>query len=288
MTVAPAALKPAIAVLVPSRDSFPQLQRLLLSLRQSTFKDFEVVINADPRSTDDHESLLSEFSDLHLRILTTNTSRAAGRFRAAESTQAPVLLHLDSDMTVTPELLGDCVQIIESGCSALVVNERSVASNFWGDVRALEKQCYEGEESVEALRCLTADVYSQIGGHDVQLVWAEDKDLDLRVRKAGIDVGRTTHYVIHDEGAPTLRSIFRKKLGYLGTARDYAERHPEAFAQQISIFDRVRVLLRHWKLGVRHPLRFAGILIIGATEVAALICFRLQSRFAPSSIHAAT
>jgi arabinofuranan 3-O-arabinosyltransferase len=260
----------------------------LQSLRASTFKDFEVVINADPRSSDDGEALRRSFGELAITYLHTNSSRAVGRSLAAEATQAPIVLHVDTDMTISAELLGECVKQLSQQYDALVVHEVSIGDNFWGRVRALEKACYEGEDSIEALRCLKAQLYASVGGHDPDLVWSEDKDLDIRVRKSGARIGRTTYPLIHHEGAPTLRGIFIKKLGYLGTAADYAERHPDAFADQTNVASRIRILLRNWRKALRHPLQFVGIFVVGATEVSAMFMFRFLRRYAPNRLSRAT
>ncbi|BAJ32750.1 MULTISPECIES: glycosyltransferase [Kitasatospora] len=261
---------PRIAVVVPTRDSAPQIDRLLDSLVQQR-DGLEVLVNEDTRTSQPLAPALPAFHarGLDVRLARDNPSRAAGRRRGVRRTSAAVVLHLDSDMTAGPGLLAECRRLIEDeGYDALVIPEVSVGEGFWARCKVLEKRCWDGDRAVESLRCLRRELYDRVGGHDEELVWSEDKDLDLRVRATGARIATTRSVLIHDEGRTTLRAAMRKKAHYAATAGRYAARHPRHFAAQAGPWRLPVLAARAWRLS-RDPLLTAGLLLLKTCEFAA-------------------
>ncbi|WP_195911007.1 glycosyltransferase [Streptomyces kaniharaensis] len=259
------------------------MTRLLDSLVSQDCPGVEVLVNEDVRSRDSVRRVALAFQErgLDVRVLRDNPSRAAGRRRAAAQASGAVVLHLDSDMTASPGLLAECRHLIDSQeFDALVIPEVSVGEGFWGRCKVLEKRCYTGDQKVEALRCLRRELYDRIGGHDEALVWAEDRDLDLRVRATGARVGTTTGVLVHDEGRTTLRGTMRKKARYARTARSYAAKHPRDFAAQASPARLVGLAVRGWRIS-RDPLLVGGMLLLKSCEFAAVATALLVSGRAP-------
>ncbi|WP_368662751.1 glycosyltransferase family 2 protein [Kitasatospora sp. NA04385] len=262
--------RPRIAVVVPTRDSVPQLGRLLDSLVQQR-EGLEVLVNEDERTSRPLAPALPAFHarGLDVRLARDNPSRAAGRRRGVRLTSAAVVLHLDSDMTAGPGLLDECRRLIEDeGYDALVIPEVSVGEGFWSRCKVLEKRCWDGDGAVESLRCLRRELYDRVGGHDEELVWSEDKDLDLRVRATGARIATTRSVLVHDEGRTTLRAAMRKKAHYAATAGRYAARHPRHFAAQAGPWRLPVLAARAWRLS-RDPLLTAGLLLLKSCEFAA-------------------
>lgn len=230
-----------------------------------------MLINDDPRSEDRLTPVVAQFRrrGLDVRMVRENRSVPAARHRGTELTSGAVLLHLDSDMCAPPGLLAQCRHLIEErGLDALVIPEVSVGQGFWARCKVLEKRCHDGDASVESLRCLRRDLYDRVGGYDPTLHWAEDKDLDLRVRATGARLGTTGLALTHDEGAITLGGTMRKKAGYAATARRYAAKHPAAFAGQANPFRLVRLAVRGWRLS-RDPVLVAGLMLLKGCEFLA-------------------
>jgi glycosyltransferase involved in cell wall biosynthesis len=259
---------PTLSVVVPAYNSAPLLREFLASFTGSTGTDFEIIVNDDPRSTDDTPEVVESFArdGLRVRYLRENTSMAQGRKRGAAEARGGVLLHLDSDMTVTPGLLDECVSLLAGTYDALVLPEESFGTTFWARCKWLEKKCYDGVDQIESLRCLRRPVYEAVGGHDTRMVFSEDKDLDLRVRAAGYRVGRTRNFVYHNEGDLRLSRTVRKKLGYSQTADLFASRHPEAFRWQTNIFHRFGLYLRNGHYLLTHPLLYGGLWVMKVCE----------------------
>ncbi|WP_158319421.1 glycosyltransferase family 2 protein [Actinoplanes xinjiangensis] len=276
---------PTLSVIVPAYNSATLLREFLDSFRASDFGDFEIVVNDDVRSTDETAEIVAEFraGGLAVRYLRENRSMAQGRRRGAAEASGDILLHLDTDMTVTPGLLGECADLLAERYDALVVPEESFGTTFWARCKWLEKKCYDGVEQIESLRCLRRDVYEKLGGHDERMIFSEDKDLDLRVRAAGYRVGRTRGFLYHNEGRLRLSRTLRKKLGYVGTAGLFAQEHPEAFRWQINILHRFALYLRNIRYLRTHPLLYVGMWFMKISEFGFGAVGHLLRRFGPAA-----
>lgn len=259
---------PTLSVVVPAYNSAPLLRELFASLLASRSRDFEVIVNDDRRSGDDTELAVEDFRarGLPITYLRENVSMSQGRKRGAAEARGTILLHLDSDMTVAPDLLGECAELIEERYDALVIPEESFGSTFWARCKWLEKRCYDGVEQIESLRCVRRSAYDALGGHDERMIFSEDKDLDLRVRAAGHRIGRTRNVLYHNERDLRLGQTLRKKLGYSGTADLFAQVHPEAFRWQTNIFHRFGLYLRNGRYLLSHPLLYAGLWVMKVGE----------------------
>jgi arabinofuranan 3-O-arabinosyltransferase len=259
---------PTISVVVPAYNSAHLLRDFLGSFLTSVYRDFEIIVNDDVRSTDDTRQVTEEFRarGLAVRYLRENRSMAQGRTRGAVEARGSVLLHLDTDMTITPDLLGECAELLTAGFDAVVIPEESVGTTFWARCKWLEKKCYDGVEQIESLRGVRRTVYETIGGHDSRMVFSEDKDLDLRIRKAGYRVGRTRNHLWHNEGELRLAKTLRKKLRYADTAGVFAERHPAEFRWQVNILHRFALYLRNGRYLLTHPLLYGGMCVMKIGE----------------------
>jgi GT2 family glycosyltransferase len=260
--------QPIVSVIVPTYNSAPLLRDFLGSFLLSDNKNFEIIINDDIRSSDDTEQIIAGFRGQGMQIiyLKENFSMAQGRKRGAEVAKGSILLHLDSDMKVIAELIGECIQLLQDSYDALVIPEESFGTTFWARCKWLEKKCYAGVEQIESLRCIKTSVYKAVGGHNEQMVFSEDKDLDLRVKKAGYTIGRTKNFLYHNEGELRLLRTLKKKMAYTNTANLFATEHPEAFQWQANIFNRFGLYLRNYKYAFAHPLVYVGLWIMKVSE----------------------
>jgi len=238
------------------------------SLLKSNYKDFEVVVNDEVRSTDTTREVVGKYRDAGLRItyLKENRSMAQGRKRAVEAAQGRLLFHMDSDMQVTPDLLGEIVELLDSTYGALVIPEEAFGKTFWAKCKWLEKKCYEGVEQIEALRCMSREAYDKVGGHNVDMIFSEDKDLDLRIRAAGYKVGRTTNFLYHNEGNLRLTRSIKKKLFYTNTANLFETTHPATFSYRANVLNRYKLFFKNGKYFLNHPVIYVGLLYMITCE----------------------
>jgi len=259
-----------VSIVIPTYNARLLLTECLRSLENQDYGDFQVVVNDDPRSTDGTEELVDVMRDRGMRIeyLRDNTSMAQGRSKGAEMADGELILHLDSDMEVSRGLLAECVDLIESGCDALVVPEVSFGSTFWARCRWLERKCYEGVEPLEALRCVRGAVYRELGGHNPEMIYFEDKDFDIRVRRRGYVVGRTNEIIYHNEGHLSLMDILRKRVEYARSAVVAARYYPKEIRWRASMWNRYRLFVENGRLFLSHPVLGLGTLFMKTCEFA--------------------
>jgi len=260
-------VKKLISIIIPAYNSRNNLEILLNSLKRSSYKDFEVMINDDKRTSDGTCRLIIQIQNedqINIIYIKENLSMAQARKSAAFYASGKYLLHLDSDMEVSENLLGECIDL--SQYEALVIPEKSRGINFWGKCKVLEKLFYEGIENLESLRFIRKDVYLKIGGHDEDMVFSEDKDLDIRARNSGIKIGRTENYIYHNEGSLSLGNILAKKKFYTSSAKLFAKKHPKEFKWQSNILIRYYIFFKNFKWFFRNPLIYSGMVFMKTCE----------------------
>lgn len=254
-------MTPLVSIIVPTFNSELLMQDFLDSCLRSKFKDFEIIVNDEVRSTDKLKSVCGEYEKNGLRItyIKENRSMAQGRKRGAEEARGTFLLHLDSDMQLTPSLLDECIEKSKK-YDALVIPEESFGTTFWARCKWLEKKCFQGVEQLESLRFIKKDIYNKLGGHDERMVFSEDKDFDLRVRATGYKIGRTVAYLRHNEGNLKLIKTLKKKLGYSKTANIFAKVHPEHYRWQANPLHRYVIFAWNIKYLFSHPFLYIGMI----------------------------
>jgi len=257
-----------VSVIIPTRNSKINLITLLNSFLDSKYKNFEIIINDDVISDDNTDALCKEYKSKGLKIIykKENKSMAQGRKRGVDFASGDILLHLDSDMKITPNLLSECVELIQNGADAIVIPEESFGTTFWAKCKWLEKKCYNGNINIESLRCIKKDIYTEIGGHNENMVFSEDKDLDIRVREAGYKITRSKSFLWHNEGDLYLLKTLKKKLGYSKTANIFAEIHPKEFKWQANPINRYIIFLKNIKYLFIHPIVYIGMLYMKTLE----------------------
>lgn len=260
-------MHPLVSVIVPTFNSENNLRRFLESFKDSTFKQYEIIVNDDHRTTDNTATVINQAreNEIPVRLIKENTMMAQARKAGANHANGEFIFHLDSDMEITPNLLLECVELMKI-IDALVIPEESFGTTFWAKCKWLEKKMYEGVEQLESIRFIKTDIYNKLGGHNVNMVFSEDKDLDLRVREAGYKLGRTTSYLKHNEGNLSLIETLRKKLVYVKTANIFAERHPNHFRWQKNIFNRYLLYIKNIKYFFSYPLLYTGLIIMKTCE----------------------
>jgi len=258
---------PLVSVIIPTKNSSRTLEACLKSIKDQSYKNIEVVINDDKRTTDDTEELIEKYSkDLNIHYIRENISMAQGRKAGAEFSKGEILLHLDSDMELSNQLVEECVDKISGEYDALVIPEESFGTTFWAKCKWLEKKCYEGVENIESLRAIKREVYFRVGGHDEKMVFSEDKDMDIRVRNAGYKVGRTKNILRHNEGNLKLFKTIKKKLHYSNTANLFAEKHPKEFAWQANPLNRYIIFFKNGGYLFKYPAVYIGMIFMKTCE----------------------
>lgn len=262
-----------VSIVVPTKNDAERLSLLLPSLASQTCRYFEVIVN-DLDTIDKTQEVVKSFSGkIKIIYIQKNKSMAQARLEGAKSSKGQYLLHLDADMTLSPTVLQACIEKIKMGYDAIIIPEISFGEGFWAKVKAFERSMYDGDDTMESARFFTTKAYWEVGGHNEKMVLSEDKDLDLRVRKAGFRVGRISEPIYHNEGNLSLKKDLQKKFFYGKTAHVFIAENPKHALLQANMIFRP-AYFRNWKKIINNPLLFTGMFIMKIFEtIAALVGF---------------
>lgn len=244
-----------ISIIIPTLNSKIHLRRLFLSLKQQTYKNFEVIVNDDKRTIDGTKKFALQYRNLFpVKYIQKNLVTAYGRKMGAYAGAGEYFLHLDADMRLSKTLLNEIVKKVEKdGCDVLIIPEVSYGEGFITKVKAFERSMYIGDDSIECARFSTATAYKAVGGHNIKMTFGEDKDFDIRVRKAGYKICRTKAPIYHYEGRLSLSGLLKKKFYYGITSNILFSTHPEYFLKYANTIFRP-AFFRNWKLLLKHPI----------------------------------
>lgn len=93
--------KPKVSIVIPTRNRQNQLHRLLASVSESSYKDYEIIIVNDGADT------LSLPNSKHIRILDNNSNKglAFSRTRGAQEAKGEYVLFIDDDNVIDRNML---------------------------------------------------------------------------------------------------------------------------------------------------------------------------------------
>ncbi len=264
-------MKQLITIIIPTKNAAKHLEVLLPSLALQTYKDFEVIINDDKETTDNTRKVTERFSrEMRIYYIRENKSMAQARKGGAKHAKGDYLLHLDADMSLSPRVLEDCITTIKKGYDALVIPEVSYGEGFWSRVKIFERSMYVGDETMESARFVKSSVYKKIGGHNEKMVLSEDKDFDIRVRKAGFKIGRCREVIYHNEGRLSLKKDLQKKFFYGKTAHIFIAENPKHAFRQANLIFRL-AYFRNWKKLIMNPALTLGMFFMKTLETLAAL-----------------
>lgn len=255
--------KPLVSVVVPTFNSERFLEECLKSVKGQTCGNVEVIV-VDNYSTDRTREIAEK---CEARVVLCRGIRSRARNVGASLAKGEFILSIDSDMELTPNVVGECVAQMESGFDAVIIPEISVGEGFWAKCKALEKICYIGDDLIEAARFFKKVVFESVGGYDSQLEAGEDWDLNQRIRKAGYRIGRINAFIRHYEGRLSLRETMSKKYHYGKTLKRYQVKHPKEAKQQLRLIR--AAFMKNWRELAKDPIHALGMLFMKAYEFGA-------------------
>ena len=254
------------SVIVTTRNSAATLPACLASIRQQSYDHIELIV-VDNHSTDLTLEIAHGFAD---QVLTLGPERSAQRNRGAVVATGEYLVFIDSDMVLETGVVADAVATLRrSGLPAVIIPEVTIGQGFWTRCRALERSCYQGDDTVEAARVYRRGVFFEVGGFDTALNGGEDWDLSRRVAR-GHRLIRTRSLIRHDEGQTRLLAVYKKRRYYAAGYLDYLRKHRRgALAQGMPLLR--TAYIRNWRRLVRHPALSAGMFVLKFIELAAVL-----------------
>lgn len=262
-----------VSVIVTTRNSGQTLEACLGSVRRQTYPATELVV-VDNHSSDRTLEIAHRYAD---KVATIGPERSAQRNHGASVASGELLLFIDADMVLDPQVVAEGARLLASSpVPAVVIPEETVGEGYWTACRSLERGCYNGDDTIEAARFYTRAAFAEANGFDTELNGGEDWDLSRRVAR-GRRLPRTRAIIHHDEGRTRLRTVYKKRRYYAPGYLAFVRKHGRgAIAQGNPIFRAAYV--RNWRTLGRHPLLTAGMFTLKAVELAAVLDVAVDTR----------
>lgn len=253
-----------VSVIITTKNEEDVIDDILGSIKKQSFENFEIIV-VDNNSTDKTVEIAKRYTKL---VFNKGPERSAQRNFGVEKAKGEYVLILDADMQLSKRVLEECARTAQkSGFGAIVIPEKSFGRGFWTQFKIFEREFYEGEEDIEAARFFKKTLFKKFGGYDLSMTGPEDWDLPLRMRKAGVKIGRIKSFVLHNERNFSPWQGAKKKFYYATHARVYLKRHPEMVLSQGNLLLRP-VFFKKWRKLASHPVLSLGMFFVRMVEMA--------------------
>lgn len=210
--------KTRVSVVVPTYNSSDTLERCLESIQKQNYPFYEIIV-VDNYSTD---STIETAKKNGAETISRRGNAASARNVGIAKSSGEYLLFLDSDQTVSKTLLCECVSICEKlDVGIIVVPETFIGRGFWSSCSAAWKNLYfsaaknhvqdhalGSEPRFFARKCIKSTSLFDEG-----LVWGEDHEFYLRLKRMHVKEARSRSGIYHYE-PKTLAQILHKNYRY--------------------------------------------------------------------------
>jgi glycosyltransferase involved in cell wall biosynthesis len=254
--------QPKVSVIVNTYNEEKAIVKCLSSIRDQSYENIELIVVDSKRTTDKTEDLAKRFTR---SIYTYGLERSPQKNYGAKKATGTYLLFIDADMELTKDVVKECVDVALNGATAVIIPEKSFGESYWAKCKALERNCYIGDESIEAARFFLSNAFLKVGGYNEGMVSGEDWDLSGKIRKMGGKIGRTKALILHNEGTLSLLKDLKKKFYYSQKADMYISENVSGI-KNIFLFLFRPAYFRNWKLLLSDPIHFPGFVVMKLSE----------------------
>jgi glycosyltransferase involved in cell wall biosynthesis len=160
----------------------------------------------------------SSYKDVELIEINRGMERSKQRNIGIREAKGDIILWLDSDQTIHPELLKEAHYLFQTGVRALYVPEIIVGRSFFSRIRAFERWFYTGT-AVDVPRFV---LRPYMPFFDESLHGPEDADVGQRIK--GLKL--TTKHPLYHHDDINIIDYIRKKMYYSKSMARYKEKWP--------------------------------------------------------------
>lgn len=232
-------MQPKISVVVPVYNYAKHLKKTLESIRNQSFKNFELIV-VDDGSTDGSAKVAKIFAD-RVIINKKNSGPAVSRNKGIKAAKADIIAFTDSDCIAAKDWLKNILMGFNNKADAVMGNTKVPKSTFLGDsISALgfpgganagfENMWHVSKEGFTShiTSCNFAarkDVFRQHGMFDESfpLAGGEDPELSYRWSRKGVRIRYCQNAVVYHEPRTSLIS-FARWMVYRGRSNYYFKR----------------------------------------------------------------
>lgn len=189
----------AISVIVPTYKRQELLARCLSSIRQQSYADFEVLVVDNARDNQATRDILMQIDDprfIYLNELTPGVS--AARNRGLQQAQGELILFVDDDDEIVPQMLEKLLAFMQQpaqskidftwcGVTKLFEENGTIMDEkpFLVSGQDLQDMTFLVKVGTGCGLCVRKNALLEVGGFDEDYKLSEDRDLLIKLIKAG-------------------------------------------------------------------------------------------------------
>ncbi|MDP2943906.1 MAG: glycosyltransferase [Candidatus Omnitrophota bacterium] len=247
----------AVSVIITTKNEEKNIASCLESIKTQNYPQDKIeIIVVDNNSIDRTKEIALKYTD---KVYNYGPERSAQRNYGVRQASRKYILYLDADMTLSQDLIDECVEKCEKfGYIALYIPERIIGNGFWIKVRDFERSFYNAT-IIDCVRFVRRDKFLEVGGFDEDLTGPEDWDFDRRIKRIR-EVGFINSPIFHNEEGFNLRRYVNRKVYYARSFNKYIQkwgRDDPIIKKQLGLWYRFFGVFcedAKWMKLLRHPL----------------------------------
>jgi arabinofuranan 3-O-arabinosyltransferase len=159
--------------------------------------------------------------DVEIIVVNLGQERSSQRNTGLETMKGNYVLVLDSDQMVTPDLIGECVFLMDKNpdCTGIYIPEIIPGNDWFSRLRNWERQFYNGT-AVDVVRFVRAKDCPKF---DLTMSGPEDADWGNRIQGKKLI---SKNYFYHYDNV-SLKKYLQKKAYYSKSMKKYQEKWPQ-------------------------------------------------------------
>jgi len=272
-----------VSVIITTKNEEKNIANCLDSILQQTYpqKLIEIIV-VDNSSTDKTKEIAKSYSKkMNIQIFNKGPERSAQRNYGVDKSKGEYILYLDADMTLSKNILNECVEKIGSNkYIGLYIPLRWVGKNWIIKAKGFEREFYDGT-CLDAVRFVNKKSFQTVGGFDTNLYAAEDWDLDKKIRQIG-NVGIINSIMLHNEDDSINLSEYTNKMNYYSKnlvvyINKWGQNDSEIKKQFGFIYRGLIVFIEKgkWRKVISHPIMTFQMYFL---KIIALTVFQLKKK----------
>lgn len=272
--------EPLVSIVVPTFNSASHIEDCLKSIVCQSYVNIELIV-VDNNSQDATKEIAAKYTG---HIFNRGPERSAQRNYGVQQSKGDLLLIIDSDMLLAPDVVNACVEeYSRGGVKSIIIPEESIGEGFWAQCKKLERSFYVGISWMEAARFFEKGVYQEMGGYNEENTGTEDYDLPQRIEYTygRNSIGRISAFIYHNEQRITLFGSCKKKYYYAQRISVYTSHvaNVDNFKKQSSLLRRYTLFFSHPIKLFSNPIMGAGMLFMKTCELGAAGIGYLKGKF---------
>lgn len=212
---------PLVSVILCTKNEETNISNCIESIKNQTYPQDKIeIIVVDNNSSDNTVNIAKSHTD---KVYNKNPKRATQLNYGVNKSTGKYILYPDADMTLSENVIKECVDLCEKGNVALYIPERIIGKGFWIKVRDYERSFYNAT-CIDAVRFVQKDKFLEINGFDENIDFGpDDWDFNRRIKQTGkTDIISST--LNHNEGEFSVTNYLNKKKKYMPTFDKYIDK----------------------------------------------------------------